>query len=423
MRGGMPLLCERNRADAIEERVLRRMAERQRQAAAPVWEPLPHQNPPAGAWDVWLLLGGRGSGKTEAMARYVRAHLADQGASARVGIGAPTIADARDICAEGASGLITLHPGEFEYNRSLGEARHRDGGYVKFLGSEKPDRWNGPQWTLLWWDELALCNRASVEQSLFGLRLGAHPRLVASTTPKGNNFVRGLADEAGTVTTRATMYDNPHLSPIAVARLKAKYEGTRLGRQELNAEWLDDVPGALWQRAMFEERRAAPDLARVVVGVDPAATATEESDETGIVVVGKGVDGQGYVLADRSCRLSPDGWARRVIAAYDEFGADRVIVEVNNGGDMVAHTLRTVRPRLSIQSVHASRGKLTRAEPIAALYEQRRVWHTAPFPDLEDQLCSWTPESGTSPDRLDAVVWALTALDIADERRATLVTW
>lgn len=381
--------------------------------ATPAWKPLAHQVPPAGDdWDVWLLLAGRGAGKTEAMARYVRQHLATLGAEARVGVGAPTIADARDICAEGASGLITLHPGEFAYNRSLGEARHAGGGYVKFLGSEQPARWNGPQWTLLWWDELALCNVKAFEQSQFGLRLGAHPRIVASTTPKGANFVQALAQEPTTVTRRATMYDNPHLSAVAVRRLRGKYEGTRLGRQELEGQFLDDVPGALWQRAQFDERREAPDLARVVVGVDPAATSTADSDETGIIVAGLGVDQQGYVLADRSCRLSPDGWARRVIAAFDEFAADRVVVEVNNGGEMVSHTLRTVRPTLPIEQVHASRGKVTRAEPIAALYEQRRIWHVAPLAELEDQLCTWTPESGHSPDRLDALVWALTAFGL-----------
>jgi phage terminase large subunit-like protein len=414
----MQLLCDRKRVDGVEERTLQRLAARRAVTLEPAWTALPHQIPPDGDWDAWLLRAGRGAGKTEAMARYVRQHLVDLGATARVGVGAPTVADARDVCAEGVTGLVTLHPGEFEYNRSLGEARHRGGGYVKFLGSENPARWNGPQWSLLWWDELALCNVAAVEQSLFGLRLGAQPRMVASTTPKGSNFVRALAREPGTVERHATMYDNPHLSQVAVRRLQAKYEGTRLGAQELLGEYLDDVVGALWKRAMFDERREAPDLARVVVGVDPAATANEDSDETGIIVAGLGVDKQAYVLADRSCRLSPDGWARRTIAAYDEFKADRVIVEVNNGGDMVAHTLRTVRPRLPIETVHASRGKLTRAEPIAALYEQARVWHVAPFEDLENQLCQWVPESGTSPDRLDALVWALSAFKLTEENRS-----
>src|SRR4051812_31737096 len=195
----MQLLCDRKRVDGVEERTLQRLAARRVVTLEPAWTALPHQIPPDGDWDAWLLRAGRGAGKTEAMARYVRQHLVDLGAAARVGVGAPTVADARDVCAEGVTGLVTLHPGEFEYNRSLGEARHRGGGYVKFLGSENPARWNGPQWSLLWWDELALCNVAAVEQSLFGLRLGAQPRMVASTTPKGSNFVRALALEPGTV--------------------------------------------------------------------------------------------------------------------------------------------------------------------------------------------------------------------------------
>lgn len=378
--------------------------------AAATWTPLPHQTPPDGDWDTWLVLAGRGSGKTECMARYVADHLRALGPAARVGVGAPTIADARDTCAEGVSGLITLHPGEFAYNRSLSEARHAAGGYVKFLGSEQPGRWNGPQWTLLWWDELALCNAASFEQSQFGLRLGPHPRIVASTTPKGANFVQRLAAEPGTVVSRATIFDNPYLAPTAVARLRTRYEGTRLGRQELLGEWVEDVEGALWRRAWLDAHRPAPDLVRVVVGVDPAVTSGESADETGIIVAGLGVDGQGYVLADRSCRLSPDGWARRVVQAYDDFGADRVVVEVNNGGEMVSLTLRTIRPTLPITAVHASRGKQARAEPVAALYEQNRVAHVAAFPELCDQLCSWTPASGASPDRLDALCWSIHTL-------------
>lgn len=392
-------------------------------AAAPVWTPLPHQVPPPGAWATWLILAGRGAGKTAAMARYCRDHCVALGAAARIGVGAPTIADARDTCAEGKSGLITLFPQEFTYNRSFGEARHVGGGYVKFLGSEQPSRWNGPQWTLLWWDELALCNSKSYEQSLFGLRLGDDPRCVASTTPKGAGFVQALAQAPDTVVTRATTFDNPHLAQSAVARLERTYRGTRLGRQELLAEWLDDVEGALWQRAWLDEHRAAPDLQRIVVAVDPAATATEASDETGIVVAGLGIDGAGYILADRSCRLSPDGWARRAIAAFDEFAADRVVVEVNNGGDMVTHTLQTVRPTLPITTVHASRGKQARAEPVAALFEQRRVWLTHAMPELTDQLTSWTPARGQSPDRLDALVWALTDLMLMEPETPTYVVY
>jgi phage terminase large subunit-like protein len=202
-----------------------------------------------------------------------------------------------------------------------------------------------------------------------------------------------------------------------VRSLRRQYTA-RLARQELDAEWVTDTEGAYWTRAMFEPRASAPDLARVVVAVDPAVSSAEASDETGILVAGLGVDGRGYVLADRSCRLSPDGWARRVVQAFDDFGADRVVAEVNNGGDLVGATLKTVRPTLPYKTVHASRGKAIRAAPVAALYEQGRVTHTEPFPELEDQLCTWTPESGTSPDRLDALVWALTDTMLTPSRAA-----
>ena len=209
------------------------------------WGLLPHQQPPDGTWDVWLLLGGRGSGKTMAGTQYVLAHLREQGRKARVGVGAPTIADARDVCAEGVTGLINLAPHEFRYNRSIGEAHHKDGGYVKFMGSEEPNRWNGPQWSLLWADELALWNEASWHQAQFGLRLGEHPRAIATTTPKNRQFVRTLSELDTTVTIRATTYDNPTLSSSVTERLTTQYGGTRIGRQEIMAEWLDDVPARL----------------------------------------------------------------------------------------------------------------------------------------------------------------------------------
>jgi len=369
---------------------------------------------PDGDWDVWLILAGRGTGKTRAGAEAVLEHLETQGANARVGVGAPTAADVRDVCAEGVSGLITVARDQFvSYNRSLGEAHHHRGGYVKFLGAEEPARWNGPQWSLLWADELALWNQDSWEQAQFGLRLGDHPRCIATTTPKSRAFVRTLSEQPTTHVTRATTMQNPHLSELVRARLYDRYGGTRLGRQELEAEWLDDVPGALWQRSQIDATRVkvAPDLARVVVAIDPAVTSGEDSDETGIVVCARGVDGRGYVLADRSCRLTPDGWARRASTAYAQFSGDRVIAEVNNGGDLVERVIRTVDRQLPYKAVRASRGKLTRAEPIAALYEQGKMSHVGAFPELEDQLCQYTPDGYEgSPDRLDALVWGFTEL-------------
>ena len=369
---------------------------------------------PTGDWDVWMILAGRGSGKTRAGAQYVLDHLDVAGPNARVGIGAPTSADVRDVCAEGSSGLITIGRQYFTaYNRSLGEARHWKGGYVKFMGAEEPARWNGPQWTLLWADELALWNQDSWEQAQFGLRLGEHPRAVVTTTPKARKFVRELSEEPTTEVTRATTADNPYLSARVIQRLEDRYGGTRLGRQELNAEWLDDVPGALWTRETLERNRLreAPDLVRIVVAVDPSGGSTEGHAECGIVAAGKGTDGHAYVLRDVSERLSPERWARRAITLYADLRADKLLAEANFGGQMVASTIRAIDPHVPVKLVNASRGKRLRAEPVAALDEQGKVHHVGTLPALEDQLCSWVPDSGDpSPDRLDARVWAITEL-------------
>jgi phage terminase large subunit-like protein len=380
------------------------------------WTALEHQRMPdlAGAWDVWLILAGRGTGKTMAGAQAVLAHLNEYGASARVGIGAPTTADVRDVCAEGVSGLITVGGDQFtNYNRSLAEAHHRLGGYVKFLGAEEPARWNGPQWSLLWADELALWNQHSWEQAQFGLRLGDHPRAIATTTPKARPFVRELAEQPTTIVTRATTADNPHLSELVRARLYTRYGGTRLGRQELEAEWLDDVPGALWTREHLERNRVSspPDLLRIVVAIDPSGGDDEGHAECGIVAAGKGSNGHGYIIRDVSERLSPERWARRAVQLYHELKADRILAEKNFGGDMVASTIRAVDPSVPLKLVNASRGKRVRAEPIAALDEQGKIHHVGMLATLEDQMCSWVPDNGDpSPDRLDARVWAITEL-------------
>lgn len=376
------------------------------------WQPLPHQVPPDGNWDVWLLLGGRGSGKTMAGVHYVLNHLREYGRRARVGVGAPTFGDARDVCAEGATGLITLAPTEFKYNRSTSAAYHKDGGMVKFMGAEESARWNGPQFSLLWADELALWNEDSWHQAQFGLRLGDHPRAVVTTTPKNRQFVRDLSNLSTTATVRATTYDNTNLSEAVQERLRKQYGGTRIGRQEIMAEWLDDIPGALWSWSMIHpvQLEEIPPLERIVVAIDPAVTANKNSDETGIVVVGKSSAETFYVLADYSGKYSPDEWASKVLEAYQEHQADRIIGEVNNGGDMVGYTLKTVMPNAPYTAVHASRGKRIRAEPIAALYEQGKVFHAPGLPYLEEQMVSWSPDSVSSPDRLDALVWGMTEL-------------
>lgn len=256
--------------------------------------------------------------------------------------------------------------------------------------------WYYPQET---WDNL-----------MFGLRLGEHPRCVVTTTPLPLAVIKKIMKAPDTVITTGTTYENrANLAPSFFQQVISKYEGTRLGRQEINAELLEDVPGALWHRSNILYK-PAPELVRVVVAIDPAVTSSEQADETGIIVAGIGIDGLGYVLADRSARVSPDSWARRAVQGYDDFKGDRIIGEVNNGGEMVGLTIGTVRKNLPYTAVHASRGKQARAEPVAALYEQHRIFHTQEFNELEDQLVTWTPESGESPDRLDALVWAFTEL-------------
>ena len=391
----------------------------------PVWKPSAHQIPPAGDWRVWIMLGGRGAGKTEAGSRYVLDHLRKYGSRARVGIGAPTIQSAREVCAEGDSGLITIARDEFEWNRSMLEARHKDGGYVKFQGSEEPARWNGPQWTLLWCDELALWKREAYDQATFGVRLGDTPRIIATTTPKASKWVRALEKESGTVTTHGTMYDNPALAQTAVQALERRYGGTRLGRQELLGEYVEEIEGALWRVDWIDTNRRSElphidegdtprlNMPRIVVAVDPAVTANAESDDTGVVVAGLGPDGDYYVMSADGYKLPPQQWAMKALDAYDYWQADKIVCEVNNGGDMVVDTINRVCEGLgrsvNVESIRASRGKTVRAEPIAALYEQWRVHHVGIFTEAEDQMCSF-PVAAEHDDMVDALVYALSDL-------------
>lgn len=383
-------------------------------AAAKPWAPRPEQTPPGGDWRIWLFMGGRGVGKTRTGAEWTIASARDY---ALVNIIGATADDARDIMIEGESGILASAPDAFRprYLPSKRRLEWPNGARTLIFTADEPERLRGKQHMRIWADEVAAWRHAEAwDQAMFGLRLGADPRALATTTPKPVRVIRDLLAQipAGRVArTTGTTYDNrANLAPAFFEQIITKYEGTRLGRQELGGEYLDDTPGALWRRGMFDDRRPAPDLARVVVALDIATTSKEGSDETGIVVCGRGVDGRGYVLADRSGTLTPDGWARRAWAAFDEFGADRIVYESNQGGDLIATVLRTVRPDGPLTAVHASRGKRTRAEPVAALYEQARVTHPAPLDDLEDQLCGWTPDDGDSPDRLDALVWGLSDL-------------
>lgn len=381
----------------------------------PFWA-RPNQLPPPGDWRVWLVLAGRGFGKTRTGAEWLRDQVQNRGRG-RLALVAPTAADARDVMVEGESGILAISPPWFRpvYEPSKRRLTWPNGAIATTYSADEPDRLRGPQHDGAWADELAAWKYPDAwDMLMFGLRLGTDPRVVATTTPKPVRLIRELLASETTAVSRGSTYENAaNLAPAFLQQIVTKYKGTRLGRQELDGEVLDDVPGALWTRKALDDLRrpAAPELVRVVVAIDPAVTSGEDSDETGIVVAGRGVDGHGYVLRDLSCRMSPDGWARRAVVAFQDHRADRIVAEVNNGGDLVEQVVRTVDRSVPYKAVHASRGKRVRAEPIAALYEQGKVHHVGGLPDLEDQMCSFLPEGGDkSPDRVDALVWALTEL-------------
>lgn len=390
----------------------------------------PAQVAPAGDWRTWLILAGRGWGKTltgaEDVARYGMTHP-----FRRIAIVARTIADARDTCVEGESGLLSCLPkGAVDsWNRSMGQLTLTNGTRYQLFSADEPERLRGPQHHRAWSDEVGAWGRSAEERQWpaawdmlqMGLRLGSDPRNVVTTTPRPTKLIRHLITDQLTQMTRGkTMENAANLAPQFLDQIVARYAGTRLGRQELDAELLDDVPGALWTWAMLENRQPAPDLQRIVVAIDPSGGTDPENDEQGIGVAGLGVDKRGYVLADRSCKLSPDGWGRRAVQAYIDHQADLIVYEKNFGGDMVEAVIQTAAKSMGVtirtKSVTASRGKRVRAEPVAALYEQGRVSHVEVFAELENQLTTWTPESGTSPDRLDWLVWALTELMVGTQR-------
>jgi phage terminase large subunit-like protein len=385
----------------------------------------PKQLAPEGDWRVWLILAGRGFGKTRSGAEWVRQKI-QQGQANRIALVGATSADVRDTMIEGESGLLRIFP-EHErprYEPSKRRITFRNGAMATAYSADEPDRLRGPNHDLAWCDEIAAWRYPDAwDQLIFGLRIGANPQLVATTTPRPTPLIRSLLERDDTVVSRGSTYENTtNLAPAFVKEVLARYEGTRLGRQELHAEILDDVEGALWNRDMIESCRVhtMPDLVRIVVGVDPAISSGESSNETGIVAVGCDIQGNGYVLDDRSLKGSPTEWANAAIALYHRSNADRIIVEANQGGDMVRHTLQTVESNIPIKAVHATRGKRTRAEPVAALYEQGKIKHVGAFPQLEDQMCSWTVDA-PSPDRIDALVWAVTELLVGSKVNTAVI--
>lgn len=380
----------------------------------------PDQVAPDGDWDVWITLAGRGWGKTRTGAEWVREKIA--AGCKRIAIIAETQKDLEQVMVEGDSGLLRIFP-EAErpkYTKKPVTLQFPNGAIVLGYNATEPDQLRGPQFDAAWCDELAKWRyaRETWDMLQFGLRLGDHPQVLVTSTPRPIEIVRAIVsgNEGRVVVTKGKTMDNrSNLAPTFLAKIQAKYAGTRLGRQELDAEILGDLPGALWVQSVLDTYRQsqAPELGRVVVSVDPAVTNTEDSDEHGLIVAGVADDQTGYLLEDSSMTGSPMDWARKAIALAKKWQADGVVVEVNQGGDMVAHTLRSIAPNLNIIEVRATKGKHVRAEPIASLYEQGRIKHVGSFPELENQMTQMTTQGyqgGGSPDRVDALVWAFTEL-------------
>ncbi len=392
----------------------------------------PKQFAPEGDWLTWVINAGRGFGKTRGGAEWVREQV-DAGKQ-RIALIGETYKDLVEVMCFGDSGLAGVFPEHQRPKIVTGtnvQVTFHTGAIALGYNATRPDQLRGPQFDAAWCDELAKWRyaRETWDMLQFGLRLGDRPQALVTTTPRPIPILKEIMGESSTVVTVGSTFDNTsNLAPSFLRKIKEKYAGTRLGRQELEAEILDDLPGALWTRSMFEDGRqkTPPEMSRVVVAVDPSGTggAGDDGDSIGIVVAGKGIDGRGYVLADRSCKLSPDGWGRRAVQAFHEFGADRIVAERNFGGAMVEHVIRTVDKSVSYKEVTASRGKIARAEPVAALYEQGRVSHVGGLPDLEDQLCLVGPDGFIgegSPDRMDAMVWALTELMLGEQPQVQML--
>lgn len=381
-----------------------------------------YQLTPPGEWDYWLFLGGRGGGKTRSGAEWIRQKVESCRRIAFVGA---TAASVRDVMIKGESGIIEVFPKAQRpvYRSSKRLIEFHNGAQALLFSAETPDQLRGPQFDAAWCDEL--CSWKYIDETWdmlqFGLRLGNHPQAIITSTPRPLQILKELMKNPRTVVTKCTTYDNrANLASTYIEHIISKYEGTRLGRQELNAEIIDDNPAALWKREWIENNRVlkCPELKRITVSVDPAVTATKKSDETGITVQGIGVDGQFYLLDDCSVKsASPDEWAKAVVTAYNKYKADCVVCESNQGGDMVISTIKTVGSTVNVKKIYASRGKTVRAEPVSALSEQGRVHHVGVFPLLEDQLCQWDSSETYSPDRLDAFVHGINELNQRPEKK------
>ena len=417
--------------DAEVAEILKQLGPQQSEELRYNWEfwARPEQLEPTGDWNAWLALAGRGWGKTRAGAEWVR-HRIKKGDKI-VHCVAPTKGDVRRVMVEGDSGLLNVcWKGDKTYRgKSIGfpvwsptnnTLTWENGSKAVFFSAEDPERLRGPQAYSAWTDELCAWRNAQEtwDMMMFGLRLGRKPQVFITTTPKTTKLLRNIIDDEKTVVSKGSTYDNSaNLADTFLDAVRKTYEGTRLGRQELYAEILDEASGALWNRTLLHkceiDRDEVPPLSRIVVAVDPAVTNKTDSDMTGIIVAGIDQEGTAYVIEDHTDRYSPKEWAAKAIQLYHDHMADRIVAERNQGGDMVRHTLHTEDENVPIKLVHASRGKMARAEPVSALYEQGKVKHVKGLNDLEDQMVQWEPLGSIgSPDRLDAMVWALTDLSL-----------
>ena len=391
------------------------------------WAIRGHQLPPGGDWRTWVLLGGRGAGKTRAGAEWVRGMVEGAtplaaGRARRVALIAETLDQGREVMIEGESGIRAVSPPDRapKWEATRKRLVWPNGAEARVFSARDPEGLRGPQFDAAWSDELAKWPKArAVWQMLqFGLRLGSRPRQMVTTTPRRVPLLGEIMAARGTVVSRAATSANAaNLAPDFIAEMEREFGGTALARQELEGEFLTEEPGALWPRAVIETGRVreAPALERVVVAVDPPVTGHAGSDECGIVVAGLAREGDrrvAYVLADESVQgARPEGWAARAVAAYERWDADRIVAEVNQGGDLVENVLRQIDPTIPFRAVRASKGKAARAEPISAHYERGEVRHVGMLPQLEDQMCAFTGDRrGGSPDRVDALVWAISEL-------------
>jgi phage terminase large subunit-like protein len=380
-----------------------------------------HQRPPPGDWTTWLLLGGRGAGKTRAGAEWVKQFALSGTKQGPIALIGETEHDAREVMVEGVSGLLSVHDNAERptWIPSRRRIEWNNGAVAQVFSAEDPESLRGPQFAAAWCDELAKWRHAEATFDMlqFGLRLGERPRQVITTTPRPIALIKRLIADPKTKLTRAATIANAcHLAPAFLGAIVDRYAGTKLGRQELDGEIVDERAGALWSRSGIEDCRVAeaPQLSRIVVAVDPPASSTKRADSCGLVASGRGENGIIYVLADESTQgLSPGAWSRRAIALWRRLSADALVAEVNQGGDMVRAVIGEADPNVPVMAVRAMKGKWLRAEPLSQQYEQGKVKHVGTFPALEDEMCDFGLDglsAGRSPDRLDALVWAVTAL-------------